>query len=55
MQLILDILYSTCKVHGSSNSWEKPTASGTKTEQWSVTLLLIGKPRAGLCVLGWTF
>ena len=26
--------------------WEKPTASGTKMEQWSVTLLPIGKPRA---------
>ena len=55
MQLILGILYNTCKVHGGSNSLEKPTDAGTKTEQWSVTLLRIGKPRAGLSVLGWTF
>ena len=33
------------KVHGGSNSWEKPTASSTKMEQWSATLLPIGKPR----------
>ena len=25
---------------------KKPMASGAKMEQWSVTLLLIGKPRA---------
>ena len=47
MQLISAVPYDTCYyVHGGSNSWEKPTASGTKLEQWSVTLLLIGKPRA---------
>ena len=34
------------KIHGGSNSWEKPTASGTKMEQWWVILLPIGKPRA---------
>ena len=28
------------KVHGDSNSWEKPTASGTKMEQWSATFCL---------------
>ena len=46
MQLILAILYDTCPVHDGSNSWEKPMASGAKMEQWSVTLLPIGKPRA---------
>ena len=34
------------QVHDGSNSWEKPTASGTTTEQWSLTLFPIGKPRA---------
>ena len=34
------------KVHGGSNSWEKPTVSGTKMEQRSMTLLPIGKPKA---------
>ena len=43
MQLISAILYDTCKLHGGSNSWEKPTASGTNMEQWLVTLLPIGK------------
>ena len=46
MQHFLAILFDMCRVHGGSNSWEKPTASGTKMEQWSVTLLPIGKPRA---------
>ena len=46
MQLISAILYDTCQAHGDSNSWEKPMASGAKMEQWSVTLLPIGKPRA---------
>ena len=46
MQLISAILYDMCQVHRGSNSWEKPTASGTKIEQWSVTFLPIGKPRA---------
>ena len=46
MQLISAILYDTCQVHGGSNSWGKPMASGAKMEQWSVTLLPIGKPRA---------
>ena len=46
MQLFSAILYYTCHVHGSSNLWEKSTASRTRLEQWSVTLLPIGKPRA---------
>ena len=46
MQLISAFLCDTCYVHGGSNSWEKPTASGTKMEQWSVTHLPTGKPRA---------
>ena len=46
MKLISTILYGTCQVHGGSNSWEKPTAPGVKLEQWSVTVLPIGKPRA---------
>ena len=46
MQLILAIPYDTCYVHRGSNYWEKPTASGTNLEQWSVILLPIGKPRA---------
>ena len=46
MQLISAILYDTCQVHGSSNSWEKSMAFGAEIEQWSVTLLPIGKPRA---------
>ena len=46
MQLFSAILYYTCHVHGSSNPWEKSTASRTKLEQWSVTLLPIGKTRA---------
>ena len=46
MQLISAFLCDTCYAHGGSNSWEKPTASGTKMEQWSVTHLPIGKPRA---------
>ena len=46
LQLISAILYDTCYVHGGSNSWEKPMASSAKMEQWSVTLLPIGKPRA---------
>ena len=46
LQLILAILYDMCYVHGGSNSWEKPMASGIKMEQRSVTLLPIGKPRA---------
>ena len=48
MQLIAAILYDTCKAHGDSNSWEKPVASSacTKMEQWPVTLLPVGKPRA---------
>ena len=46
MQLISTILYDTCHVHGGSNSWKKPMASSAKMEQWSVTLLPIGKPRA---------
>ena len=33
------------RAHACSNSWEKPTASGTKMEQWSVTLFPIGKPK----------
>ena len=45
------------KVHGGSNSWEKPTASSTKMEQWSATLLPIGKPRVvdymGSMFWGW--
>ena len=45
MELISAILYDTCQVHGGSTSWEKAMASGAKLEQWSVTLLLIGKPR----------
>ena len=46
MQLISAIIYDTCQVNGRRNSWEEPTVSGTKMEQWSVTLLPIGKPRA---------
>ena len=46
MQLISAILYDTCQAHGGNNSWEKPVTSGAKMEQWSVTLLPIGKPRA---------
>ena len=46
MELISAILYDTCQVHGGSTSWEKAMASGAKLEQWSVTLLPIGKPRA---------
>ena len=46
MQLMSAILYETCQVHGSSDSWEKPMASGAKMEQCSVTLLPIGKSRA---------
>ena len=46
MQLFSAILYYTCHVHGSSNPWEKSTAARTNLEQWSVTLLPIGKPRA---------
>ena len=46
MQLISAILYDTCQVHGGSNSCEKPMAFGAEMEQWSVTLLPIGKPRA---------
>ena len=34
------------QLHRDSNSWEKPTASGGKMEQWLVTLLPIGKPKA---------
>ena len=45
IQLISAILYDTYQVHGGSDSCEKPMASGTKMEQWSVTLLPIGKPR----------
>ena len=40
------ILYHLHWAHGGSNSWEKPTSSGTNMEQWSVTLLPIGKPSA---------
>ena len=46
IQLISAIFYDTCQVHGGSNSWEKPTVSGTEMEQWSVTYLPIGKPKA---------
>ena len=46
MQFISVILYDTCYVHGGNNPWEKPMSSGAKIEQWSVTLLPIGKPRA---------
>ena len=35
------------RAHACSNSWEKLTASGTKMEQWSVTLFPIGKPGIG--------
>ena len=42
----MEILYDTCQVHGGTNSWEKPAASGTKMEQWPVTLLPIWKLRA---------
>ena len=45
MQPISVILYDTCQVHGESNSWEKPMASGAKREQWPMTLLPMGKPR----------
>ena len=45
MQLMLAILDDTCYVYGGSSSWEKPTTSSTKMEQWLVILLLIGKPR----------
>ena len=46
MQFISVFLYDTYYIYGGSNSWEKPTVSGTKMEQWSVNLLPIGKPRA---------
>ena len=34
------------RVHGGSNPWEKPMASSAEMEQWSMTLLPVGKPRA---------
>ena len=46
IRLISAFLYDLCWTHGGSNSREKPTASGTKMKQWSVTPLPIGKPRA---------
>ena len=46
IRLILVFLYDLRWTYGGSNSWGKPTASGTKMEQWSVTLLPTGKPRA---------
>ena len=46
MRLISAIPNDLCQAHGGSNSCDKPTASGTKMEQWSVTLLPVGKPRA---------
>ena len=45
MQFISVFLYDTCYIYGGSNSWEKPTVSGTKMEQWSVNLLTLEKPR----------
>ena len=46
IRLILAFLYDLHWTHGGSNSSEKPTASGTKVEQWSLILLPIGKSRA---------
>ena len=46
IRLISSFLYDLRWTHGGSNSWERPTTSGTKMEQWSLTLLPIGKPRA---------
>ena len=46
IRLISAFLYDLHWTHGGSNSWEKPTVSGTKMEQWPVNLLPIGKPRA---------
>ena len=56
--LILVILYDTCKVHGGSNSWEKPMASGAKMEQWSVNFVYRKTKSCrqhSLYVLGLTF
>ena len=45
--LISAFLYFNLRwAHDGSNSWEKPTASSTKMEQWSMTPMSVGKPRA---------
>ena len=41
IRLISTVLYDMLWTHGGSNSWEKPTASGFKTEQCSFTILSI--------------
>ena len=48
IQLISAFLYDLRWTHVGSNSWEKPTASKAKMEQWlwSVNFLPIGKPKA---------
>ena len=45
IRIILAFLYDLQWTHGGSNSWGKSTASGSKMEQWSVTLLPTGEPR----------
>ena len=46
IRLISAFLYDLWWTHGCSNSWEKSTASCTKMEWWSMTILPMGTPRA---------
>ena len=41
IRFISTVLYDMLWTHGGSNSWEKPTAFGFKTEQCSFTVLSI--------------